>query len=135
MKEIYKKSEAGLTLIIIIIIILVFLGWVVNLSQRECKSNRDCSSESYCGSDFSCHTYPTIQKTVVQYNFFAPSIFIAIAIIIAAIIFNWDKIKTEKPQEEKPEEYKSEVKPTEETVEIGEPYYKSYKSDSNIKVP
>src|SRR3989344_6487577 len=91
-----RKAEAGLVTIFIIVIIVLFFGYLINVSQRECKSNKDCGSEEYCGSDFSCHSYPTIQKTIVQNNFLLPSIIIAIAIIIAAFMFNSDKIKSLK---------------------------------------
>ena len=92
----FRKAEAGLTIILVLVIVFVFLGWLFNVSQRECKSNKDCSSESYCGSDFSCHQYPNIQKTAAQYNFVWPSVIIGIAIIIAAIIFKWNDIKSRK---------------------------------------
>lgn len=129
-----KKSEAGLVVVLIIIVIVFFLGWLINISQRECKSNKDCGSESYCGSDFSCHTYPTIQKTVVQYNLVGPSVIIGIAIIIAAIIFNWGKIivKEEAPQVVEAQTNYISVKAPEEVEETGEPYYKS---DGNVKTP
>ncbi len=120
MGHLSKKADGGLT-ILVIIIVVVFLGWVVNISQRECKSNKDCGSEAYCGSDFACHTYPVIQKTVVQYNFFFPSIIIGIAIIVAAALFNWNKIKSSESYEKKEEEQVPEQK---EAMEV-EPYYKS----------
>lgn len=124
-----KKSEAGIALILIAVIVIVFLGWVININQRECKSNRDCGDESYCGSDFSCHNYPTIQKTVVQYNLLWPSIILGIAIVAVALIFNWDKIK---PKEEEIS-YAVEHKPKEQEVEeITEPYYKA---DAKIRTP
>ncbi len=91
-----RKAEAGLTIILVLVIVFVFLGWLFNVSQRECKSNKDCSSESYCGSDFSCHPYPNIQKTVVQDSFVWPSVIIGIAIIIAAIILKWNNLKSKK---------------------------------------
>ena len=106
MKRLYKKSEIGLAVILILVIVVFFFGWLINVSQRECRSNKDCGSEAYCGSDFSCHTYPNIQKTVVQYNLIGPSIIIGIAIIIAAIVFNWYKIRAKEP-EQVVEEYKS----------------------------
>ena len=87
-----KKSEAG-TVIIIVIILALFFGWLINLNQRECRSNKDCKSESYCGSDFACHEFPVIQKTIVQYNFLWPSIIIGLAVIFAAIILKWNDIK------------------------------------------
>ena len=132
MGGLYKKSEAGVAAVLIIIVIVFFLGWLINIGQRECRTNRDCGSESYCGSDFSCHSYPTIQKTVVQYNFFWPALIIGIAIVVAAMIFRWDKIRREKVIVE----HKIE-KAKEEPEEVAEPYYKNsepyYKS--NTKTP
>ena len=121
-----KKSEAGLVIILIIVIVLFFFGWIINVSQRECKTNRDCGSESYCGSDFSCHQYPNIQKTVVQYSLFWPAVIIAIAIVLAAFIFRSPKPET------KIIEKTIEVKVPEEVEDISEPYYKN---DSNIRTP
>ena len=126
MKNIHKKSEAGLVIILAIIIIVFFLGWLININQRECRVNKDCGSESYCGSDFSCHAYPTIQKTVVQYNFLIPSIIIGIAILIAAVILRWSQFKSEKTSNA--EDF-GKPKIPEESVEIVEPYYKA---DSKI---
>src|SRR3990167_1659528 len=83
----HKKAEIGLGVIVLVVIVLFSLGWVINTNQRECRSNKDCGSEAYCGTDFSCHTYPTIQKTVVQYNLFWPAVVIGIAIVAAAWIF------------------------------------------------
>jgi len=82
-----RRSEAATTILIVIIVVF-FIGWLVNIGQRECRTNKDCGSESYCGSDFTCHQYPTIQKTVVQYNLLVPSVILAIAIVAAAMIFN-----------------------------------------------
>ena len=125
----HKKSQAG-TVIAVILITVLFIGWIINISQRECKTNKDCSSESYCGSDFSCHTYPTIQKTVVQYSLFWPAVIIGLAIIIAAMILKWSR----KPKEEKNEqvqEYKSNNMKIAEEAKIIEPYYKSESKTKN----
>ena len=133
MKFLHKKSEAGLVAVLIIIIIVFFFGWLINISQRECKSNRDCGSEAYCGSDFSCHTYPTIQKTVIQYNLFWPAVVIGIAIITTAMIFNWSKIRAKEiVEEQKTTIAKAIVEEPQEVEEIVEPYYKS---NNNIKTP
>lgn len=125
----HKKSEIGLTVIVLFIVAAMFFAWVFNVSQRECSTNKDCGSESYCGSDFSCHQYPIIQKTVVQYNFFVPSIIIGIAIIIAAVIFRWNSSKEAQPHAaEEPES----IKVPEEAEETPKPYYSS---NGNIKAP
>ena len=121
-----RKSEAGLVVILIIIIVLFFFGWLVNVSQRECKTNRDCGSEAYCGSDFACHQYPAIQKKVVEYNLFWPAIIIGFAIVAAAWIFR-------QPRQETKVIEKIEVKEPKEVEDISRPYYKS--DDSNIRTP
>lgn len=120
-----RKGDAALVIVLIIIIVLFFFGWLINVSQRECKTNRDCGTESYCGSDFSCHQYPAIQKTVVEYNFFWPALIIGFAIIVAAWIFK-------SPRQETRVIEKIEVKEPKEANDISEPYYKS---NSNIRTP
>ena len=133
-----KRAEAGLVVILILVIVVFFFGWLINISQRECKSNRDCNSESYCGSDFSCHSYPTIQKTVIQYNLFWPAVIIGIAMVIAAIIFRWSTIKPREEPKHVVEENLYVSKAPEEAEEISEPYYKNetyYKAEGNIKTP
>lgn len=119
-----KKGDAALVIVLIIIIVLFFFGWLINVSQRECKTNRECGSEAYCGSDFSCHQYPAIQKTVVQYNLFWPAVIIGLAIVAAAWIFK-------QPRQETVVVEKVEIKEPKE-AESTEPYYKS---DSNIRTP
>jgi len=122
-----RKSEAATTILIVLIVVF-FIGWLVNVGQRECRTNKECGSESYCGSDFACHQYPTIQKTIVQYNFIVPSIIMGIAIVIAAIIFNRGSKTKEEPQtiwQQAPIE-------AAEVEEISEPYYKS---NGDVKTP
>ena len=130
MGGLYKKAETGLVVILILVIVVFFFGWLINVSQRECKSNRDCGSEAYCGSDFACHQYPTIQKTVVQYNLFWSAVIIGIAIVIAAIIVRRNKIMSKEKVIEK---HKIDTKASEEELEeVVEPYYKN---TINIKTP
>ncbi|MBS3101212.1 hypothetical protein J4204_03695 [Candidatus Woesearchaeota archaeon] len=124
-----KKAEAGLVIILVVIIVLFFFGWLINIGQRECKSNKDCGSEAYCGSDFACHTYPTIQKTVVQYNLFWPALIIGIAIVIAAVM---PRLNSKAKEPERFVE-KIFVKEPEEVEEIAEPYYKS--KNNNARTP
>ena len=123
-----KKSEAGLVIVIILIIAVFFFGWLININQRECKNNKGCSSDSYCGSDFSCHQYPTIQKTVVQYNFLVPSLIIGFAIVIAAIIFRLKSIPEKQTVEKQIIE---QIEVPEESSEDVEPYYTS---ENKIKI-
>ncbi len=103
-----KRADGGLTAIVIIVVILVFLSYLVNISQRQCSSNKDCSDGSYCGSDFSCHKIPVIERqtspVVVNRDYTGAAWVIGIAIVIASIFFNWDKIfhrKKERVNEEK----------------------------------
>ena len=126
-----KKSEAVLVIILVLIIVLFFFGWLINIGQRECKTNKDCGSELYCGSDFACHQYPNIQKTVVQYNLFWPTVIIGIAIVIAAIIFRGVKLRREEPKQVVEEHIHIEKAP-EEVENISEPYYKS---EGNARMP
>ncbi|MFH1827986.1 MAG: hypothetical protein ABH824_01855 [Nanoarchaeota archaeon] len=95
MHRLYKRADGGLTAVVIIVIILIFIGWLVSLGQRECKTNNECGTDQYCGSDFGCHPIPVIEKTnnVVQYDLKAPALIIGLAMIITAIILKWDKIK------------------------------------------
>ena len=138
MGGINKKSEAGLVIILIVIIVLFFFCWLINVGQRECKSNMDCGSESYCGSGFSCHTFPNIQKTVDQYDLFWPAVAIGIAIIIAAFILKWQKTISEEIKEQQTIVKVQKEEPFE-VEEVAEPYYKSennyYKSPTNLNGP
>ncbi|HLC97143.1 MAG TPA: hypothetical protein VJH97_07545 [Candidatus Nanoarchaeia archaeon] len=91
-----KRADGGLTAIVIIVVILVFLGWLVNLSQRQCQSNKDCDRDFYCGSDFACHQIPIIERettpVIVNRDFTGAAWVIALAIMVAAALFNIDKI-------------------------------------------
>ncbi len=72
-----KKSEA-VTVILIIVIAAIFLGWLINFTSRECRSNSQCPKDNYCGSDFSCHQIPIIEKTAVENSLLMPSIILGI---------------------------------------------------------
>ncbi len=89
-----KKADGGLTAVVIILIIIVFFGWLVNVGGRECRSNSECKEDYYCGSDFSCHKFPIIEKesVVIERNYTAPAIILGVALIITAIILKWDKL-------------------------------------------
>ncbi|MEK6983887.1 MAG: hypothetical protein AABX33_04905 [Nanoarchaeota archaeon] len=128
-----KKSDIGIGVVFLIVILILFIGWLYNINQRECMSNRDCSSEAYCGSDFSCHQFPTKQNSDAQDSLLLPSIIIGLAIIVAAVIFKRDKIVSREEKqviEEKDNSLNDKV--PEEVDDISEPYYKS---DGNIRFP
>ncbi|MEK6943049.1 MAG: hypothetical protein AABX00_03235 [Nanoarchaeota archaeon] len=93
-----NKKASGIPFILIAIIIFFAAWWFVSISNRECNSNKECSSESYCGSDFACHPYPNIQKTVVQYSLFWPSIIMAVALIVVTLILRWERIMPKKEE-------------------------------------
>ncbi len=107
-----RKADAGLTAIVIILIALVFLGWLVKIGSRECNSNKDCEENSYCGSDFACHKIPVIEKTttVTKISYTLPVLLICITAIILAIIWKWETIfkkrgtteEIETPKEKEP---------------------------------
>ena len=92
-----RKSEA-ITIILVTLIIIIFLGWLINVGSRECRSNSQCGSAQYCGSDFACHELPTIEKTIVKNNLIVPSIILGIAVIIAALIIKSGKSSSRKNQ-------------------------------------
>jgi len=99
--NIFNNKRAELfSIIIIIIVIMMALGWLINLNSRECRSNSQCPADNYCGSDFSCHQIPTIEKTVVENNLIVPSIIIGLAIIISAIVLRFGKKPINSNQEE-----------------------------------
>lgn len=87
-----KKSEM-FSLVLIVLILVVFLGWLINFNSKECRSNSQCDEGFYCGSDFSCHQIPVIEKNIVKNNLVMPSIIIGIAIIVAALIIKSEKFK------------------------------------------
>ncbi|MBW2976750.1 hypothetical protein KY347_04865 [Candidatus Woesearchaeota archaeon] len=91
----FKKSEA-LTITLIIVVVLIFIGWLVSFSSRECRTNSHCADGFYCGSDFACHQIPVIEKTVVKNNLLVPSIIIGIAIILSAVILKSPKMPFRK---------------------------------------
>ena len=77
-----RKAQAGTIAVIIILIALIFLGWLVHLGGKECHSNRECPEDYYCGSDFNCHQYPAIQKVVRQVDYTKPALVIGVALIL-----------------------------------------------------
>lgn len=93
--KLFKNNRGeALTTIVIIVIIIVFIGWLVNIGGRECRNNRDCGSGYYCGSDFSCHEIPVIEKTrtVSGGGFVMPAFILGVCLIITAIILRWNKL-------------------------------------------
>jgi len=91
----FKKADGGITAIIIIIIVLVFIGWLVNIGGRECRTNKDCGEEAYCGSDFACHQIPVIERSTGT-SYTVPALIIGLAMIVTAVILRWDKLRPNK---------------------------------------
>jgi len=108
----HKKADA-VAAIIIVLIIVIFLGWLISIGNRECNSNKDCRDGYYCTVEHSCNKIPVIEKEIiVQNNYIWPSVVIGLAIIIAAIILRYKRNgKKEEPKEDKAPE---------------EPYYKNF---------
>jgi uncharacterized alpha/beta hydrolase family protein len=115
-----KKGDAGLVAIVIILIGLVFIGWLITINQRECNSDKDCQDGFYCSSDFSCHKIPVIERTVYKQSLTLPILFICITIIALAMIWKWNTIfKKNNGKIENKKETK--IKPEKKS----EPYYTS----------
>lgn len=102
-----KKADGGFTAVVIILIVIVFLGWLVNIGGRECSSNKECKDSEYCSSDFACHDIPVIEKittpTIIQRDYSSlkgPVTILGLAAIITAVILRVKKNKKEKPAED-----------------------------------
>ncbi|MBI2651686.1 hypothetical protein HYX01_04400 [Candidatus Woesearchaeota archaeon] len=78
-----KRAEA-ITIILVTLMIVLFLGWFINFNSKECRSNSQCKKGEYCGSDFSCHSIPIVEKEVKSYNLVLPAFILGIAIVISA---------------------------------------------------
>ena len=103
-----KKADGGLTAIVIVIVALVFVGWLININSRECNSNGGCNDNEYCGSDFSCHQIPVIEKTTRTISLTPSVLIICLTIIALAVIWKWDVIfkkKQESKEVSQPETY------------------------------
>ncbi len=108
------KAQAGLTAIAIILIAIIFIGWLVKIGSRECSSNNDCEKGQYCGSDFSCHNIPIIEKSVTKVSITGPTVVICVTIIVLAIILRWEKIF-----------HRERTGRVKRDIEMEEPYYTS----------
>ncbi|MDO8480806.1 MAG: hypothetical protein Q7S65_03215 [Nanoarchaeota archaeon] len=99
-----KKGEVTLAVIVLIVIIIVFLGWMMKEGWKECQNNSDCKGTEYCGSDFSCHEFKVITLSPRDRSYDTAWI-IGICIIIAAIIFKWDSFFKKKNAHEGHDEH------------------------------
>jgi len=91
-----KKGQVVTAIIVIILILLIL--WVANAGSRECHTDRNCGKEYYCGSDFRCHEK---EQIVVKSNdLVIPSLILAVALVICAVILrlNWQRKKKEPEQ-------------------------------------
>jgi len=88
-----KKADIGLGIILVIIIIVIFLGWLVNEGWKECRADNDCKQNQYCTSQFTCKDIPVREK-------FSPSApvsddaawILGVALVIAALILKFDSV-------------------------------------------
>lgn len=85
------KSKRGelVSIITLVLLILIIIGYGVKISGRECSSNTDCKETQYCGSDYKCHDLKIIK--VYKHDFIFPAIILGVAIIIGAVIRNRKK--------------------------------------------
>ncbi len=81
---------AALPIIAIILAVIVFGMFLVNLASRQCNSNRDCPGNAYCGTDYECHEFPQ-QIVTSQNNFLPAALIFGGSIILAAFILRWKK--------------------------------------------
>ena len=100
--NLFKRADGGITVIVVIVILLIFIGWLVEIGSKECRNDGDCRSNSYCGSDFACHQFPVTEKTtgMVEYSLTLPLLIVCITAVALALIFRWDKIRPPKRQSE-----------------------------------
>lgn len=124
-----NKKANGVIAIIIVLIVIVFLAWFVNISNRECKSNNDCGEDYYCGSDFSCHEYPTIEKTVNKVSFTGPILIIGLVVLLIFFRTNISEFIRENREERR--KRREEKLKDKETKEISEKTYSNYPAFSH----
>ena len=92
----FKNSRSGeivLGTIVFTVVILVFIGWLINIGIRECNSDSQCGSGYYCGVDHSCHKMPVVEKQVMHNSLVLPAIIIGLAIILAAVVIRFGQKK------------------------------------------
>ncbi len=95
-----KRADIGLGVILVIIIVVLFFGWLINEGWKECRVNSDCKTDQYCGSDFGCHDLQVIKQSASAsppVNYTAVAWIIGLCLIIAAIIMKWDTIFSKRP--------------------------------------
>lgn len=91
-----KKGEI-VSIITLVILVLVIVGYGIKVSTRECSSNSDCKDTQYCGSDYECHDQKII--VVYKYSLIIPAIILAKGLVISAYILKKKKNKKEELQQ------------------------------------
>tara|TARA_Y100000310_G_C20632148_1_gene789214 strand:+ start:1165 stop:1452 length:288 start_codon:yes stop_codon:yes gene_type:complete len=81
-----KKGSPALIVIIIFLAAIVLIFLIVNISDRDCSKDSECPENSYCGSDYQCHQFPDRIVVKESSGLLGPSIVVAVALIIAALI-------------------------------------------------
>lgn len=85
-----RRGSIGLIIVIILLILVIFAGYLVEVASRECTSNKDCSAAAYCGSDYECHEFP--EKIIVKENNYVwAAAILGISVIIAAYLYQRKK--------------------------------------------
>ena len=100
----YKKGDIGFGAVIVIIIIVIFLGWLINQGWKECRVDSDCGSDQYCTSQFTCKNIPVIEKSSPSQagDYTNIAWIIGLSLIIAALIMKWDSFFPKKRNNDKP---------------------------------
>jgi len=105
---VFNKKGQTLESVVIIIIIILFLGWLINEGWKECRIDSDCSENQYCTSQFECKDVPVIEKSapVPMLNSNSAAWVVGLCLIIAALIMKWDTLfKGRKIEKNKKAEY------------------------------
>jgi hypothetical protein len=127
-----KRADIGLGVIIVILIIVVFLGWLVNEGWKECRVDSDCKTNQYCTSQFECKDIPVIEKVSPQnVNYNSVAWIIGLCLVAAALNLKWDSIfpKKEAPKSN-PQKTKANPQKKEEYLDLS---YGAEESEDNFE--
>ena len=84
----HNKGEL-VSIITLVLIVLILIGYGIKMSGRQCTSNSECKDTQYCGSDYKCHDMQIVK--VYKHDLLMPSIILAVAIVVGAVIMKKKK--------------------------------------------
>ena len=105
-----KKGDVA-SIILLVLIVIILIGYGIKMSSRQCDSNIDCKENQYCGSDFKCHDFKIIK--VYKHDLILPAAIVAAALVIGAVVLKKKKDKAEQTTADYQVQYQQE-----------NPYYK-----------